>query len=321
MSRKRKRPKKPENKATSKSPLKPIGQTMSESKPRQCPWIVTAKTGVTAFNSLYGVARSYSGTTDRWCEVQPGELQFHFAESDVARAFARFCLKKGFDIVFRDKRKPGELENLDALRDGLRKMRDEALMIKKFPETRTYPMRVELADHYAKDAADFLHRYRVTFYSREVDYQGIKSRRAKAYVDLRMSLEALLKATLCLRAPYSLAGKPLVTKLRGYSHDIDRLRRDAFRSIGLNEKHANAISKCNIAPVDLRYQFDAMNFRAPDDKNYYDTIGSSAWLKMIEEFVQVGLKRVQSALGRRSKIVPGNIAALELKRQSDYPAG
>jgi hypothetical protein len=65
--------------------------------------------------------------------VRPCKQQFYFAASDVARAFARFCLKKGFDIIFRDKRKPGELENLDALRGALRQMRDEALMIKKFP--------------------------------------------------------------------------------------------------------------------------------------------------------------------------------------------
>jgi hypothetical protein len=84
MSRKRKRVKKPKNKKSAREfPLKPIG---SEVKPRQCPWVVTAKTGVTAFKSLYGVARSYSGVTDRWCEVQPSELQFHFAESDVARS-------------------------------------------------------------------------------------------------------------------------------------------------------------------------------------------------------------------------------------------
>jgi hypothetical protein len=63
MSRKRKSAKKPKNKAARKSALKPIGETMSEAKPRQCPWVVTAKTGVTAFNSLYGIARNYSGST------------------------------------------------------------------------------------------------------------------------------------------------------------------------------------------------------------------------------------------------------------------
>jgi len=179
-------------------------------------------------------------------------------------------------------------------------------------------MRVELAGYYANDAADFLRRYRVTFYSEEVDFQGVKSRRAKAYVDLRMALEALLKATLCLRAPYALAGKPLVSKIRGYSHDIDRLRADALKNVRVDPVYVAAISKCTIAPVDLRYQFDAMNFRCPDDRNYYDTIGSNVWLKTIEEFVETGTKRLRAALNRRSKIVPGSIAIQELNRPSDY---
>ncbi|MHC2842816.1 hypothetical protein [Bradyrhizobium diazoefficiens] len=297
-----------------------VAQAVPEAKPRQCPWLVSAKADTAAFRRLYGVARHYAGASDRWCEVQPGELQFHFAEADVARTFARFCLRKGFDISLRDKRKSGEQESLDPLRKEIRQPRDAALMMKTFPEKRTFPMRLELAGNYSDDAVDFLHRYRVTFYSQEVDYQGIKSRRAKAYVDLRMALEALLKAILCLRSPYSLAGKPLVDSIRRYSHDIDRLKRAAFRGIKLNEGQAMAIAKCNVAPVDLRYQFDAMNFRVPNDKNYYDTIGSSAWLKTIEEFVQVGLKRLRLALGRRSKVVTGRVAIQELKRPSDYPA-
>ena len=298
-----------------------VAQVVPKVKPRQCPWIVTTKRDVAAFKRLYGVARHYAGISDRWCEVLPGELQFHFAEFDVSRAFARFCLKKGFDITLRDKRKSGHVENLDALRAEIQPPKDDAMMMKRFPERRTYPMRLELAGNYADDAADFFHRYRVTFYSEEVDYQGIKSRRAKAYVDLRMALEALLKATLCLRSPYSSAGKPLVTKIRKYSHDIDQLRKDALKGIKLSDAQATAISKCNIAPVDLRYQFDAMNFRVPNDKNYYDTIGSTSWLKTIEDFVQVGLRRLRSALGRRSKIVTGKIAIQELKRSSDYPSG
>ncbi|WIW47408.2 hypothetical protein ML401_04615 [Bradyrhizobium sp. 62B] len=281
---------------------------------------MTAKTDTAAFRRLYGVARHYAGASDRWCEVQSGELQFHFTGPDVARSFALFCLRKGFDISLRDKRRPGEPENLDPLRNEISRPRDAALMMKSFPEKRTFPMRLELAGNYADDAVDFLHRYRVTFYSQEVDYQGIKSRRAKAYVDLRMALEALLKATLCLRSPYTLAGKPLVDSIRRYSHDIDRLQKAALRGIELNEGRATAIAKCNIAPVDLRYQFDAMNFRVPNDQTYYDTIGSSAWLKTIEEFVQRGLKRLQAALGRRSKIVTGRVAMQEFKRPTDYPS-
>ncbi|MBR0751586.1 hypothetical protein JQ604_05285 [Bradyrhizobium jicamae] len=317
MSRKRKKANKPKKTFAGSLVARP---PTPQPEPRVCPWLVTSKTDTTAFSRLYGVARHYAGASDRWCEVQPGELQFHFSESDPARAFARFCLKKGLDISLRDKRKSGELEDLDALRGEIKQPRDAALMMKGFPEKRTFPMRLELAGNYADDAVDFLHRYRVTFYSQEVDYQGIKSRRAKAYVDLRMALEALLKAILCLRSPYSLAGKPLVDSIRRYSHDIDRLRKAAFRGVKLNEGQATAIAKCNIAPVDLRYQFDAMNFRVPNDQNYYDTIGSSAWLKTIEGFVQAGLKRLRAALGRRSKIVTGKVAIQELKRPSDYPS-
>src|SRR5262249_10336613 len=155
-------------------------------------------------------------------EFQPKELLFHFSHYDIAFAFAGYCLTRKFDTILRDQ-KSGEAQDLTALRNRPRSMKDEALMVKKTPERRTYPMRLELAGYYADDAADFLRRYRGTFYSQEVDYQSIKSRRAKTYVDLRMALEALLKAALCLRSPYSLAGKPLVTKIRRYSHDIDQL--------------------------------------------------------------------------------------------------
>jgi hypothetical protein len=288
---------------------------------RECPWVVTVKLGTTTFRSLYGIARHYAGCSDVWSEVQPGEFKFHFAVHNVAISFVRYCLKKNLEFTFFNENKPEEVQNLESLRGMPMPARDGSLMLKTIPEMRTYPMRLELAGHYADDAADFLHRYRVIFYSEEVDFQGVKSRRTKAYVDLRMALEALLKAVRCLRAPYSLAGKPLVETIRKYSHNIDRLKVDAFKDIRLSSFYSDAISKCSIAPVDLRYKFDAMNFRYPNDRDYYDTIGSGLWLKTIEVFVATGLKRLRAALGRRSKIVPGNVAIQELSRQSDYPSG
>jgi hypothetical protein len=309
-------------KKTQKKPSIPIAgrKVVPEARPRECPWLVTVKKGCRAFRPLYGMAKSYADSTDRWCEVQPGELQFHFADANAARSFTRFCLRKTYDVALLDKRKGGPLESIDALGGGSKPARDDALMLKRCPETRTFPMRLELAGNYSEDANDFYHRYRVTFYSEEVDYQGIKSRRAKAYVDLRMALEALLKATICLRSSYSLAGKPLVKAIRAYSHDIEKLQKDALRGIRLDSANVAAIAKCNIAPVDLRYQFDAMNFRVPNDEAYYETIGSTAWLKTIEEVVRIGLARLRAALGRRSKIVMGRIAVQELKRPSDYPS-
>ncbi len=61
-----------------------------------------------------------------------------------------------------------------------------------------------------------------------------------------------------------------------------------------------------------------MNFRSGDDRDDYDTIGSDRWLKTLEEFVDVSLKRLQTALDRRSKILPIETLVGELNRPSDY---
>ena len=175
-------------------------------------------------------------------------------------------------------------------------MTTDFLMVRDTPETRTYPMRIELAGFYVEDAFDFYRRFKFTFYSEQVDFQGVKSRRSKVYVDLRMAVEALLKAVICLRSPRGLAGKPLVKTIRKHSHNITTLKEEAFRGIALQTRYSDAVDKCSTAPVDLRYQFDAMNFRSGDDREYYDTIGSDAWLKTLEEFVDLGLKRLQSVL-------------------------
>jgi hypothetical protein len=86
-------------------------------------------------------------------------------------------------------------------------MQRDFLKAKQKPEMRTYPMRLELAGYYCQDVFDFLRRFQLTFYSDKMDFQGVKSRRVKAYVDLRMALEALLKpSSVCARAATLLAG-------------------------------------------------------------------------------------------------------------------
>lgn len=293
-------------------------QNISIGKPRHCPWVVTAKAGLCSFRRLYGVSKFYAGCSDLWTETRAGELRFHFADYHIAFSFVAYCIGKGFQTDFGNDQRPGETYDLTELRKKKRPAKDDSLMVKQTPEMRTYPMRLELAGFYSDDAADFLYRYRSTFHSDQVDFQAVKSRRAKAYVDLRMALESLLKAVVCLRAQYSLAGKPLVTMIRRYSHDIEPLRTDALKNVRVDLKYIEALERCSIAPVDIRYQFDAMNFRMASDEKYYETIGSNVWLATNEEFVERGLRRLRVALGRRSKIVPGRVAAQEMKRKFDY---
>src|SRR5947208_16149587 len=61
----------------------------------------------------------------------------------------------------------GSWEGWTRQKRAKKQMRDDFLMVKTFPETRAYPMRLELAGNYSDDAPDFYHRYRVTFYSEE----------------------------------------------------------------------------------------------------------------------------------------------------------
>ena len=152
----------------------------------------------------------------------------------------------------------------------------------------------------------------------DFDFQGVKSRRSKAYIDLRMAVEAILKAVICLRSPYSEAGKKLVTSVRRFGHKIDELQKVALSGMAIDTRYLDAVAKCEAAPVDLRYQFDAKNYRMGDDRPYYDTIGSDAWLRTLEEFVETGLTRVQRALDRRSKFVSGDVAIAELARKNEF---
>ena len=231
---------------------------------------MTVRADVTAFRCLYGVAKHYAGQLDLWSEVQPNELRFHFAVYDIAFSFVAYCLRKKYETNL----KSGDvLQSLEELGKMPGPAKYESLFVKRTPEIRTYPMRLELAGFYSEDAADFLRRNRFTVYTDEVYFQGVKSRRSKAYVDLRMALEAMLKATVCLRSPYGLAGKSLVQKIRGYFHHIDWLRRDA-KGIG-GQKNGDTSAK---SPVDLENQFDAMNFRIPMTEIITKTIGSNAWL-------------------------------------------
>ncbi len=119
-------------------------------------------------------------------------------------------------------------------------MTDDFLTIKQAPETRTYPMRLELTGYFSEDAFDFFHRYKLTFYSDQFDFQCVKSRRVKAYIDLRMALEVLLKAAVCLRGSGELAGRQLVREIRRYRHNIERFTETALRGIELDARFMEA---------------------------------------------------------------------------------
>jgi len=163
--------------------------------------------------------------------------------------------------------------------------------------------RVQLAQWYFEDGQDYLKRYRVLFYSDSHDFQSIKSRRVKCYVDLRVTLEAILKSAICLAAKDEEDGETLLKRVKAYGHRIGELSKEAVPLLGGDESVLAALAHCDEAPIDLRYQAEAVPFRSGDDRPYYATIGDDAWLATLERFAQNALDHLDASLRQFSKVV------------------
>lgn len=178
---------------------------------------------------------------------------------------------------------------------------------------RSRPTRLDVAGWFAKDAADYLARFRCCFYSEKYDFQSVKSRRLKTFVDLRGAVEALMKAFIALRQPYLLGGKPLVAKVEGYGHRLDVLFVEVQKLWRLQDapRVSKLIDDCTRLPIGLRYTLDAMDLLQAHEDLYYSTVGSEAWMSDLELAISTGRDRLQRILDRRSRIVSGSDIKLE----------
>lgn len=161
----------------------------------------------------------------------------------------------------------------------------------------------ELAQSYFEDAADYLARYRALFYSQTMDHQGIKSRRVKCYIDLRLAVEATLKSAICYTASDEEDASKLLDRIVRFRHGITGLVGEAQGFFGLGDQDRAALEKCDVAKIELRYQAEAIPFRTPDDRAYYDTIGNDPWLSKIEALVRQMMDSLNNELKKQSKPV------------------
>lgn len=173
---------------------------------------------------------------------------------------------------------------------------------KKF---RGSPNRLDVAGRFATDAADYLARFRCSYYSDDFDFQSIKSRRFKAFGDLRISIEATLKGFIALRQPYSAGGKNLVHLVEKFGHKLERLMTEMVRlwRCRIDEGVRQKISQCEKLPVGLRYSLDALDYLEAHEDLYYETIGSDQWMKQVEILAEESRKCLQDKLSRRAKVI------------------
>lgn len=163
---------------------------------------------------------------------------------------------------------------------------------------------LKLSDAYWRDAQDYLQRYQFTVNSEERDYWGIKSRRMKAYIDLRFAIETILKSKICLSTGAGLSRDDLLSELLALGHNVGKLVQRS--GLALTPELGQALAGCERAPVHWRYEAEAREARDQDERDYYATVGDDPWMRKLETFVEIEVKAIGLELQSYSRIVSGS---------------
>ncbi len=186
-------------------------------------------------------------------------------------------------------------------------------MLKNIVET-TRPTHVQVADHFYNDAIDLHARYIVCEASENPEFYSIKSRRFKCFVDLRMAMESALKSVVVHCCHSDMKGKKLVKKVQKYSHHIDKLIIKALEHLpkDLHDKTRILCVELDKLPVGLRYRLDGMYFKEMNEKLYYKTVGSDAWMENTSSTIKSIADFIGKELNKESRILSGEALREEL---------
>ena len=186
-------------------------------------------------------------------------------------------------------------------------------MVKNIVET-TRPTHVEVADHFYHDAIDLHARYIVCEASENPEFYSRKSRRFKCFVDLRMAMESALKSVVVHCCHSDMKGKKLVKKVEKYGHDLDGLIEKALEHLpeDLQDKTITLCLELDQLPVGLRYRLDGMYFKEMNEKLYYKTVGSDAWMENTSSTIKSIADFIGKELEKESRILSGEALLEEL---------
>jgi len=186
-------------------------------------------------------------------------------------------------------------------------------VVKNIVET-TRPTHVEVADHFYHDAIDLHARYIVCEASENPEFYSRKSRRFKCFVDLRMAMESALKSVVVHCCHSDMKGKKLVKKVEKYGHDLDGLIEKALEHLpeDLQDKTITLCLELDQLPVGLRYRLDGMYFKEMNEKLYYKTVGSDAWMENTSSTIKSIADFIGKELEKESRILSGEALLEEL---------
>lgn len=154
------------------------------------------------------------------------------------------------------------------------------------------------------DATDLLTRYRLT----TKYFSGIKSRRVKLFIDLRLAYECILKAHLAYFDEESSDRKSLIRKVESFRHDVGKLLGHIIPCLSEHLVQRGQLLNKELAllPISLRYYLDVCDFLEAKNDHYYATIGKDSWMEGFAEFVRVLIDQMDKKLQSHSRIVGGD---------------
>jgi len=142
-----------------------------------------------------------------------------------------------------------------------------------------------IADHYKRDASDFLERFNILW-----EAQLHKTGRIKSFVELLLACECILKCHVVLQ---KIEGDPgtVYKKVRHIGHNIGALAREA-KYLKDRASYAEIESRLGPFSVLVRYSLDAYETffpsaleRSDAPINHSETIGNNSWVLASRDLV------------------------------------
>ena len=165
------------------------------------------------------------------------------------------------------------------------------------------PESIGVAEDFCHDCYDLLQRYKLTIEA----FFGVRSKRLKCFVDLRMAAECILKAHAAYYLMQELSRREVVKSVEGYGHRLGRLGGDVSKSVAADKWAALApfIEQLDRLPVGLRYRLDVFDFRGVNEEFYYATVGSDAWLDNLHDAIEAVANDFREQLSTHDRILTG----------------
>lgn len=170
------------------------------------------------------------------------------------------------------------------------------------------PNNIDVSNDFYHDSLDLFDKYKACYFNEAINFQSVKSKRMKCFIDLRMAVESVLKSYAAYYLHADLNGKKLVKRIERYKHFVEKIYNNCAEHLPTAQQETckNYCLQLKDLPVGLRYRLDCMDFLYAQEKLYYQTIGNESWLDGLEKLVDVLIKDIGHTLSTHSQVIDGS---------------